>query len=64
MFIILVGMEGAARLQGKEFTNEKNVKFMKIDQLDVDFKLKKSRFKIRDVINHSNLIGKRQLVNL
>lgn len=30
---------------------------MKIDKMLVDFRLKKSRFRIRDIINHGNVIG-------
>lgn len=31
---------------------------MRVDQMAVDFRLKKSHFRIKDVINHANIIGK------
>lgn len=31
---------------------------MRIEKMTADFKLKQSRFKIRDSINHGNIIGK------
>lgn len=31
---------------------------MRIEKITADFKLKGSRFRIRDVINHNNIIGK------
>lgn len=45
-------------LFGKIVKNKENVRFMKIDNLLVDFKLQKSKFKIRDQVNHANVIGK------
>ncbi|XP_044744017.1 circadian clock-controlled protein daywake-like [Chrysoperla carnea] len=44
-------------LFGKIVKNKENVRFMKIDNLLVDFKLQKSKFKIRDQVNHANVIG-------
>lgn len=35
---------------------------MKVDQMAVDFRLKKSHFRIKDVINHANIIGKIRLI--
>lgn len=46
-----------AQIIGKEVTRE-DVRYMRIDKLAVDFKLKTSRFKVRDVINTGNVIGK------
>ncbi|KAG5883596.1 hypothetical protein JTB14_004790 [Gonioctena quinquepunctata] len=54
---VFVDVNGAAKIYGKEFKNEQNVRFMKVDKMVVDFKLNKSRFKIRDVYNHGNVIG-------
>lgn len=49
--------DGAAKFYGKEIYNSKRVKFMQIDRMYVDFKLSKSRFRVRDVINNGNIIG-------
>ncbi|KAK9888502.1 hypothetical protein WA026_000752 [Henosepilachna vigintioctopunctata] len=54
---IFLDVEAVAKLYGKEVTNKEGVRFMKIDKLAVDFRFKKSRFKIKDVINHGNIIG-------
>lgn len=51
-------VDGAAKIFGKEFKDKNNVRFMRIERMVVDFKLQKSRFRIRDVINHGNIIGK------
>lgn len=55
-------MDGAAKIFGKEFRDKQNVRYMRIDRMLVDFKLQKSRFKIRDVINHGNIIGNKHLL--
>nr|XP_023017121.1 circadian clock-controlled protein-like [Leptinotarsa decemlineata] len=54
---IFLDVNGAAKIFGKEFRNEKDVRFMKIDKMVVDFEMKKSRFRIKDIINHGNIIG-------
>ncbi|KAL3282203.1 hypothetical protein HHI36_005397 [Cryptolaemus montrouzieri] len=54
---IFLDVDGAAKIYGKEVTNKEGVKFMKIDKMYVDFKFAKSRFRIKDVINHGNIIG-------
>lgn len=51
-------VNGVGRIFGKEFTDENNIKFMKVDKMLVDFRLKKSRFRIRDIFNQGNIIGK------
>lgn len=56
--IFSVDVDAAARIYGKEITDKNNTRFMKIEKLLIDFKLQKSRFRIRDVINHGNIIGK------
>lgn len=53
----LVEVNGAAKIYGKEFKDEHDVRFMKIEKMLIDFKLKKSRFRIRDIQNHGNVIG-------
>ncbi|CAK1600172.1 unnamed protein product [Parnassius mnemosyne] len=45
-----------AKIYGKEVERE-NVKYMVIERLLVDFKLKNSRFNIRDTVNHGSVIG-------
>ncbi|XP_072380485.1 protein takeout-like [Diabrotica undecimpunctata] len=54
---LFTNVEGVGKIFGKEITNEAGVKFMKVDKLLVDFRLKKSRFRIKDIVNHGNLIG-------
>lgn len=51
-------VDAAAKFYGKEVRNKQQVKFMKIDKMYVDFQLKKSRFRVRDIINNGNIIGK------
>ncbi|XP_066159116.1 protein takeout-like [Euwallacea fornicatus] len=53
---IFLDIDAAAKIFGTEFVKD-NVRYMKIDKMLVDFKLKKSRFRIRDIINHGNVIG-------
>ncbi|KAJ8910906.1 hypothetical protein NQ315_003960 [Exocentrus adspersus] len=48
---------GTATIFGKEYKNKNDVRHMKIEKMVVDFNVDKSRFKIRDAINHSNIIG-------
>ncbi|XP_026726411.1 protein takeout-like [Trichoplusia ni] len=45
-----------AKIFGKE-TERENVKYMLADRLLVDFKLRTSRFKVRDTVNHGSVIG-------
>uniref|UniRef100_A0A2A4K9W6 Uncharacterized protein n=1 Tax=Heliothis virescens TaxID=7102 RepID=A0A2A4K9W6_HELVI len=45
-----------AKIFGKETTRE-NVKYMLADRLLVDFKLRTSRFKVKDTVNHGSVIG-------
>lgn len=45
------------KIFGKEIEKE-NVKYMTADRMVVDFKLKSSRFKVRDTVNHGSVIGK------
>ncbi|XP_028174785.1 protein takeout-like [Ostrinia nubilalis] len=45
-----------AKIFGKEVERE-NVKYMMADRLLVDFKLRSSRFKVRDTVNHGSVIG-------
>lgn len=54
---VFLEVDAVARIFGKEVKNKQNVRFMKIDRMFVDFKLAKSRFRIKDIINHGNIIG-------
>ncbi|KAJ0181379.1 hypothetical protein K1T71_003464 [Dendrolimus kikuchii] len=45
-----------AKVFGKEIEKE-NVKYMSADRMLVDFKLRSSRFKVRDTVNHGSVIG-------
>ncbi|CAH1118075.1 unnamed protein product [Phaedon cochleariae] len=54
---VFLDVQGAAKIFGKEFQNNENVRFMKVDKIMIDFRLKKSRFRIKDVVNHGNVIG-------
>ncbi|VEN52395.1 unnamed protein product [Callosobruchus maculatus] len=54
---IFLDVEGAGKIYGKEYKNEDGVRFMRIDKLFIDFKLGRRRFRIRDFINHGNVIG-------
>ncbi|ENN72924.1 hypothetical protein D910_05518 [Dendroctonus ponderosae] len=53
---IFLDIDAAAKIFGTEFVKD-DVRYMKIDKMLVDFRLKKSRFRIRDIINHGNVIG-------
>ncbi|KAH1014386.1 hypothetical protein HUJ04_003230 [Dendroctonus ponderosae] len=55
-YACLVDIDAAAKIFGTEFVKD-DVRYMKIDKMLVDFRLKKSRFRIRDIINHGNVIG-------
>lgn len=46
-----------AKLYGIEIAKD-GVKFMKTDRLGIGFKLQKPLFRIKDVINRNNVIGK------
>lgn len=46
-----------AQIYGKEVLKD-GIRYMRIEKITADFHLKKSRFRIRDVINHGNIIGK------
>ncbi|XP_017780984.1 PREDICTED: circadian clock-controlled protein-like isoform X2 [Nicrophorus vespilloides] len=54
---IFLEVEAAAKIFGKEIENEEGVRFMKIERMLTDFKLGKSRFRVRDVVNNGNIIG-------
>lgn len=56
VFCLTVDIDAAVKIYGEEIVKN-DVKYMKIDKMLVDFRLKKSRFRIRDVINHGNVIG-------
>lgn len=45
-----------AKIFGKEIERD-SVKYMMADRLLVDFKLRNSRFKVRDTVNHGSVIG-------
>lgn len=45
-----------AKLYGKEYEREA-IKYMAVERLLADFKLKSSRFKVRDTVNHGSIIG-------
>ncbi|XP_026323616.1 protein takeout-like [Hyposmocoma kahamanoa] len=45
-----------AKIYGKEFERD-GVRYMSVDRLLADFKLKTSRFKVRDTVNHGSVIG-------
>ncbi|KAK9686892.1 hemolymph juvenile hormone binding protein (JHBP) [Popillia japonica] len=53
---IFVNADVYAKIYGKEILKN-DVKYMRIERLTVDFKLAKSRFRVRDIINHGNIIG-------
>ncbi|KAL1491151.1 hypothetical protein ABEB36_011791 [Hypothenemus hampei] len=53
---IFLDIDAATKIYGKEFLKD-GVRYMKIDKMLVDFRLKKSRFRIRDLINNGNVIG-------
>ncbi|XP_018572738.1 circadian clock-controlled protein-like [Anoplophora glabripennis] len=55
---IFLDVYGKATMFGKEYKNKENVRFMKIDKMMVDFTISKSRFRVRDAINHGNVIGR------
>ncbi|CAH0722890.1 unnamed protein product, partial [Brenthis ino] len=44
------------KIFGKEIVREA-VKYMSADRMQVDFKLKSARFKVRDTVNHGSVIG-------
>jgi hypothetical protein len=50
------------RIYGKEVERD-GVNYMVIDKMLVDFKLQKSRFKVRDTVNHGNIIGERSFID-
>ncbi|CAH1369259.1 hypothetical protein MTP99_010726 [Tenebrio molitor] len=54
---IFLDVDAAARIFGKEFQDKDNTRYMKIEKLLIDFRLQKSRFRVRDNINHGNIIG-------
>ncbi|XP_044752566.1 circadian clock-controlled protein daywake-like [Coccinella septempunctata] len=54
---IFLDIDAAAKIYGKEIKNKEGVRFMKIDKMFVDFRFSKSRFRIKDIINHGNVIG-------
>ncbi|XP_072935639.1 protein takeout-like [Epargyreus clarus] len=45
-----------AKIFGKELTRDA-VKYMTAERMMVDFKLRNSRFKVRDTVNHGSVIG-------
>ncbi|CAG9107134.1 hypothetical protein JYU34_011194 [Plutella xylostella] len=45
-----------AKVFGKEFERD-NLKYMKVDRMLVDFKLRSSRFKVKDTVNYGSVIG-------
>lgn len=57
MFCYTVDVAAIAKIFGKEIERD-NVKYMEANRLLVDFKLRNSRFKVRDTVNHGSVIGK------
>lgn len=57
-FSILISVDVAAiaKIFGKEVERD-NVRYMTADRLLVDFKLRNSRFKVKDTVNHGSVIG-------
>ncbi|CAH0558251.1 unnamed protein product [Brassicogethes aeneus] len=53
---IFLDVDAAAKIFGKEVLRD-GERYMRIDKMLVDFRLQKSRFRIRDIINHGNVIG-------
>lgn len=53
----LVDVAAIVKIYGKEIERDSE-KYMSIERLLVDFKLKNSRFKVRDTVNHGSVIGK------
>lgn len=56
LYPISANVAAIAKVYGKEFERD-GIKFMAVDKLSADFKLKASRFKVRDTINHGSVIG-------
>lgn len=54
--MLLGDVVAIAKIFGKE-TERDNVKYMLADRLLVDFKLRTSRFKVKDTVNHGSVIG-------
>lgn len=50
------------KIFGKEIARDA-VKYMSADRMQVDFKLKSARFKVRDTVNHGSVIGKLLFLN-
>lgn len=48
------------RIYGKEVERDGEL-YMMIEKLLIDFKLQKSRFKVKDLVNHGNIIGRIKL---
>ncbi|XP_048004826.1 protein takeout-like [Leguminivora glycinivorella] len=51
-----IDVAAIAKVFGKEIERD-NVKYMAADRLLVDFKLRNSRFKVRDTVNYGSVIG-------
>ena len=57
MLNIIANITGIGKIYGKEVMKG-GIRYMKTDRLLVDFKLARSRFKIRDLLNTNNVLGK------
>ncbi|XP_004923014.1 protein takeout [Bombyx mori] len=51
-----IDVAAIAKIFGKEVERD-NVRYMTADRLLVDFKLRNSRFKVKDTVNHGSVIG-------
>ncbi|XP_013148579.1 PREDICTED: uncharacterized protein LOC106111134 [Papilio polytes] len=51
-----IDVAAIVKIYGKEIERDSE-KYMSIERLLVDFKLKNSRFKVRDTVNHGSVIG-------
>lgn len=53
---ISVDIAAIAKMYGKEYERD-GIRYMAVERLLADFKLKTSRFKVRDTVNHGSVIG-------
>lgn len=60
MLLPTVDVAAIAKIFGKEVERD-STKYMAAERLLVDFKLRSSRFKVRDTVNHGSVIGESRL---
>lgn len=54
---VVANITGLGKIYGAE-VKKNGVSFMKTEKLGVDFRIGNSRFKIKDLINGNNVLGK------